>query len=46
MNDDVPDQVSDEARDKARRWGLRSHKGTQVLSRLLGRVGLGPKADE
>lgn len=30
--------MSKEAREKAKRWGQKSHKGTQILSRLLGRL--------
>lgn len=30
--------MSDEAREKAKRYGLKSGKGTQILSRLLGRL--------
>ncbi|WP_259370402.1 hypothetical protein [Salinarchaeum laminariae] len=30
--------MSEEARNKAKRWGLKSGKGRQLLSRLLGRL--------
>lgn len=30
--------MSEEAREKAKRWGLKSGKGRQLLSRLLGRL--------
>lgn len=38
--------MSARAREKAKKNGLRSGKGTRILSRLLGRVDEEPEADE